>query len=189
MKPATSWQEKQNCVQNATGLNFSFAVTPVPRLVRNSTTKDSVFQKKEHSCSSLLLSPIKLELGMRERGSDPRALSGVRKWSETHQQLFISHFLRVEQRNWGVDKTLQLLSSPSSAGSRSLGDNPVWLHPFGQGRGQSPATVSPRRVWREGRLRWPIGPKITLELRESYNSGQSLKTCLFSNVNNIKMFQ
>lgn len=47
-------------------------VIPPPRTV--------ISRKKEHSCSSLLLSPIKPELGMRERGSDPRALSDGRKW-------------------------------------------------------------------------------------------------------------
>lgn len=70
----------------------------------------------------------------------------LRKWSESHQQLFILHFLRVRLRHWGVDKTLQLLSSPSSAGSRSLGDNPVWIPSFWEGRGQSPASLCSQGV-------------------------------------------
>lgn len=46
MRPVTAWQEKQNCVQNAIGLNSSFAMTPVPRLLCNSTTKDSVSEER-----------------------------------------------------------------------------------------------------------------------------------------------
>lgn len=160
MRPVTSWQENQNYVQNAIGLNSTFAMTPVPRLLCN-PPPSTVFQKKEHSCSSLLLTPIKLELGMRVRGSDPRTQSDVRTWSETHhQKLFILHFPKVEQRHWGVDKTLQLLSSPSSAGSRSLGDNPVWIPSFWAEDKAQP--VSPQRVGRVGWLHLPLSQKLHL---------------------------
>lgn len=184
MRPATSWQEKQNCVQNAIGLNWhlfqGFCVIPPPR---------TVFQKKEHSCSSLSLTPIKLELGMRVRGPDPRTLSDVRKWSESHQQLFILHFLRVEQRHWGVDKTLQLLSSPIFGGSRSLGDNPVWIPSFWAGQRTKPR--QPLLAGCEGGADFtgPLGQKLHLSYGRVTTVAKSLKTCSFSNVNNIKMFQ
>lgn len=46
MRPVTSWQENQNYAQNAVGLNSTFAMTPVPRLLCNSTTKDSVSEER-----------------------------------------------------------------------------------------------------------------------------------------------
>lgn len=181
MKPATPWQEKQNCVQNAMGWIFTFAVTPDQGSCVIPPPR-TVLEKKEHSCSSLLLTPVKLE-GIRAQDFDWHKET---EWDPSTTLYFT--FLRVEQRHWGVDKTLQLLSSPSSAGSSCweiIQSDPILL-----GRAEDKAQpVSPSRVWREGRLHWPIGPKITLELRESYNSGQSLKTCLFSNINNTKMFQ
>lgn len=114
--------------------------------------------------------------------------------SETHQQLFILHFLRVEQRHWGVEKTLQLLSSPSSAGSRSLGDNPVWIHPFGQGRGQSPASLSSQGVkggptllahwaknytWATWELQqWPKFNNLSFQQRKQYKNVSVTATTL-----------
>lgn len=187
MKPATPWQEKQNCVQNAMGWIFTFAVTPDQGSCVIPPPR-TVLEKKEHSCSSLLLTPVKLELGMRVRGSEPRTLTDIGKLSETHQQLFILHF-------WGGNRgteewTRHFSSFPAL---HLLAPGPweiIQSDPILLGRAEDKAQpVSPSRAWREGRLHWPIGPKITLELRESYNSGQSFKTCLFSNVNNTKMFQ
>lgn len=184
MRPVPSWQEKQNCAQNTTRFEFHLCCDPCSKAFVSFHQQGQCFRRKNipapHSCWLQLNWSWEWGWGYQTPGL------WVRKWSETHQQLFILHFPRVEQRHWGVDRTLQLLSSPSSAGSRSLGDNPVWIPSFGAGQRTKPSQSL--LTGREGRADF-TGPKITFELPESYNSGQSLKSCPFSNVNNIKMLQ
>lgn len=161
-------------------LSQGFCVIPALR---------TVLQKKEHSCSSLLLTPSELELGMRVRGSEPGTLRDVKEmeWEPSTTLYFTLPEGATEALRSGQDTSAPFQPIPL------LAPGPWEIiqcgsHPFGRAEDKA-QPASAHRGWREGWLRWPIGPKITLELCESHNSGQGLKTCPFSNVNNIKRFQ
>lgn len=169
MKSATFGRKrKKKFVQNARGLSFAFTVTPYPKLLCNATTKDSVFQKNERSCSSLLL----VWTGALNKGEGTRPCDF--EWSK-EMEWDPSTTLYFTQRQWGVprvwimkdwngqDTSAHIKALHLTAQCNSLlGDNPVLA-----GQRPKPEPVFPCRVWMEGQLCWPIGPNITLEQCDS----------------------
>lgn len=186
MTPVTSWQENQNCAQNAVGLNSTFAMTPVPRLLCNSTTKDSVSEERTFLLLTLADSN---ETGAGSEGEGIRAQDSEwckdMEWDPSTTLYFTLPRGGTEALRSGQD------TSSSFPALHLLAPAPWEIIQSGSillGRGQSPASLSS-----EGVKGGPTSPThwaknytgATWELQ----SGQSLKICPFSNVNNIKMFQ
>lgn len=129
-----------------------------------------------------------LNKGEGSRSHDIEWRNGVRPINNS--LFYMSHGTEVTRSPQGLNcrrlewtRHFRSSESPShlTAQCNSLrGDNPVL-----GGQRTKPEPVCPWRLRMEDQLRWPIGPNITLEQCDSYNSGRTLKTCVFRNINNI----
>lgn len=159
MRPVTAWQKKTKLCSKCRRFEFhlcrdtfpGFCAIPPPR---------TAFQKKEHSCSSLLLTPIKVELGMRPRGIRPQDF----EWrKETEWDPSTTLFYTSRGWNRGTEEWTRHFSSfpalhllaPDCGEIIQSGS-----HPFGQSRGQNSA-VSPG-CERRADFTGPLGQKLHL---------------------------